>query len=70
MGVVIALDRAEVRSPEDRISAVQAVERDFAIPVVSIVNLVELQSFLEQSKGYDEATLQSVVSYRKEYGAM
>jgi orotate phosphoribosyltransferase len=49
---------------------VQAVERDFSIPVVSIVNLVELQSFLEQSKDYDKDTLQSVVSYRKEYGAM
>jgi orotate phosphoribosyltransferase len=70
MGVVIALDRAEIRSLEDRISAVQAVERDFSIPVVSIVNLVELQSFLEQSKDYDKDTLQSVVSYRKEYGAM
>jgi orotate phosphoribosyltransferase len=70
MGVVIALDRAEVRSLEDRISAVQAVERDLSIPVVSIVTLVELQSFLEQSKDYDEGTLQSVVRYRKEYGAM
>jgi orotate phosphoribosyltransferase len=70
MGVVIALDRAEVHSLEDPISAVQAVERDFGIPVVSIVNLVELQSFLEQSSDYDEGTLQSVVKYRKEYGAM
>jgi len=71
MGVVIALDRAEVRSLEDPISAVQAVERDLALPVVSIVNLVELQSFLEErSSDYDDQTLQSVVRYRKEYGAM
>ena len=69
VGVVIALDRAEVRALDDRMSAVQAVARDLNIDVVSIVNLAELQSFLEQSPDYDEATLQSVVNYRKEYGA-
>jgi orotate phosphoribosyltransferase len=70
IGVVIALDRAEIRSLDDKISAVQAVERDLSIPVVSIVNLVELQYFLEQSKDYDAATVQNVIQYRKEYGAM
>ena len=69
VGVVIALDRAEVRDLDDRISAVQAVSRDLNMDVVSIVNLTELQSFLEQSPDYDEATLQSVVDYRKLYGA-
>jgi orotate phosphoribosyltransferase len=70
IGVVIALDRAEIRSVDDRTSAVQAVERDFSIPVVSIVTLVELQQFLEQSNAYDADTLKSVIDYRKEYGAM
>jgi orotate phosphoribosyltransferase len=70
IGVVIALDRAEIRALDDRISAVEAVERDLALKVVSIVNLKELQAFLEQSKDYDEQTLQSVVNYRKEYGAV
>ena len=69
VGVVIALDRAEVRALDDRISAVQAVARDLSIDVVSIVNLAELQSFLEQSSDYDQATLQNVVNYRKQYGA-
>jgi orotate phosphoribosyltransferase len=69
VGVVIALDRAEVRDLDDRVSAVQAVSRDLNMDVVSIVNLFELQSFLEQSPDYDEATLQSVVNYRKQYGA-
>jgi orotate phosphoribosyltransferase len=68
MGVVIALDRAEVRSTEDRISAVQAVGRDLALAVVSIVNLPQLQMFLDQSPGYDEETRQSVANYRKEFG--
>lgn len=69
VGVVIALDRAEIRSLEDKVSAVQAIARDLSIKVVSIVNLKELQSFLEQSSEYDEATVQSVAEYRKKYGA-
>ena len=68
VGVVIALDRAEVRSLEDRISAVQAVERDLSLPVVSIVNLPQLQIFLEQSAGYNDETKRSVANYRKEFG--
>jgi orotate phosphoribosyltransferase len=70
IGVVIALDRAEIRSMDDKISAVQAVERDLSIPVISIITLVELQHYLEQASDYDADTLQSVIEYRKEYGAM
>jgi len=69
MGVVIALDRAEIRSLDDKVSAVQAVARDLDINVVSIVNLKLLQSFLERSPDYDDEILQSVIDYRKEYGA-
>jgi orotate phosphoribosyltransferase len=69
IGVVIALDRAEIRSMDDKVSAVQAVSRDLCINVVSIVNLKELQAFLERSPDFDDATLQSVVSYREQYGA-
>lgn len=69
VGVAIALDRAEIRALDDKVSAVQAVERDLSLDVVSIVNLKELQIFLEQSPDYDDATLQSVVNYRKQYGA-
>lgn len=67
IGVVIALDRAEVRSAEDRVSAVQAVVRDLKIKVVSIVNLPQLQTFLEKGN-YSEETLNSVKAYRKEFG--
>lgn len=69
VGVVIALDRAEIRSLDDKVSAVQAVARDLSINVVSIVNLKELQTFLERSPDYDDETLQSVINYRKQYGA-
>lgn len=70
VGVVIALDRAEIRSLDDKVSAVQAVVRDLSINVVSIVNLKELQTFLALSKNYSEETLQSVTNYRNQYGAV
>jgi orotate phosphoribosyltransferase len=69
VGVVIALDRAEIRALDDKVSAVQAVARDLSLNVVSIVNLRELQVFLERSPDYDAQTLQSVVDYRKQHGA-
>lgn len=67
-GVVIALDRAEKRSLEDPISAVQAVARDLKLGVISIVNLPQLQTFLERSPDYSDETLHSVVNYRNQYG--
>lgn len=68
IGVVIALDRAEKRSLDDPVSAVQAVARDLAIPVVSIVSLPQLQLFLEKSPDYDDAILACVSDYRDQYG--
>jgi orotate phosphoribosyltransferase len=68
MGVSIALDRAEKRSLDDPISAVQAVMRDLEIPVVSIVSLPQLQAFLLNSSSYGEDVLNSVVEYRTQYG--
>ena len=68
VGVVIALDRAEKRSLDDPVSAVQAVARDLAIPVVSIVSLPQLQGFLKKSPDYGNDVLTSVSDYRDKYG--
>jgi orotate phosphoribosyltransferase len=68
LGVVIALDRAEVRSLEDPVSAVQAVARDLSLPVVSIVSLSHLQLYLESGSDYDKDILKSLVAYRETYG--
>ena len=68
VGVVIALDRAEKRSLDDPVSAVQAVARDLNMPVVSIVNLPQLQAFLKSSSNYGEDVLKSVSEYRAQYG--
>ena len=68
VGVVIALDRAEKRSLDDPVSAVQAVQRDLNVSAISIVSLPQLQVFLEKSPQYGEETLQSVRDYRAKYG--
>ena len=68
VGVAIALDRAEKRSLEDPLSAVQAVARDLQIPVVSIVALPQLQEYLKLSSEYDDDVLKLVTEYRSQYG--
>ena len=68
VGVSIALDRAEKRSLEDPISEVQAVARDLGIPVISIVSLNQLLSFLQNNSQSDSKVLEDVSNYRKQYG--
>lgn len=64
-GVVIALDRQE-RGQGD-LSAIQEVQRDFNIPVTSIVNLGQILDFIS-----DDASLshhaEAVAIYRSRYG--
>ncbi|MDZ4201299.1 MAG: orotate phosphoribosyltransferase [Gallionella sp.] len=64
-GVVIALDRME-RGQGD-LSAVQEVQRNFAIPVVSIAALDDLLGYL-QAEGGMMQNLSAVQSYRDRYG--
>jgi orotate phosphoribosyltransferase len=64
-GVVIALDRMERGQGE--LSAVQEVEKNYGIPVISIAALDDLLGFLS---GQPEMTahLAAVKSYRDQYG--
>jgi len=64
-GVVIALDRQE-KGRHER-SAIQEVEQDYRIPVVSIVKLQDLTAYL---RGKPDATLalQQIEDYRNRYG--
>jgi orotate phosphoribosyltransferase len=65
-GVAIALDRMERGTGLQ--SATQEVQSQFGIPVISIANLDDLTMFL-QARGDMAQQLQSVLRYRKEYGA-
>ena len=74
-GVLIALDRMEKGGTADVMtehSAVQEVEKLYQMPVISIINLIDLLAFMDeetpmaqQAKPYREA----VVAYRARYGA-
>ena len=64
-GVVIALDRQE--KGQGQLSAIQEVERDYGIPVASIVKLDDLVAYLEEKGGAD-AQLAAVKAYRQQYG--
>ena len=66
-GVVLALDRMEKGATE--LSAVQEVNRDYGIPVLSIASLGDLLAFLQV--GGDAGLLQfgdKVAAYRRTYG--
>ena len=64
-GVVIALDRQE--RGQGTLSAVQEVERSYAIPVVAVARLADLIAYLAGQPEL-ERSLAAVRAYREEYG--
>jgi len=64
-GVIIALDRQE-RGLDTR-SAIQEVEQEHQIPVISIINLNDLLDYLENDESLSEH-LEAVKAYRQQYG--
>jgi len=64
-GVLIALSREERGNGE--LSAIQEVERDFGIPVVSIVSLTQVLEFLADDPQLKQH-LPAVEAYRAQYG--
>lgn len=67
--VMVALDRQEKGKGE--LSAIQEVERDYGIPVLSIINLSQLIAYLEEKAATDtqwEQHLANIKRYREQYG--
>mgnify|MGYP003384624367 FL=1 len=64
-GVIIALDRQE--KGQDSRSAIQEVEAEHNIPVVSIISLEDLLSYLQDNSDLAEY-LPAVQAYRQQYG--
>lgn len=64
-GVVIALDRQERGKGE--LSAIQEVEQNFGLKVVSIINLSDLIEHL-QSEPAMKQHLEAITAYRERYG--
>jgi len=64
-GVAIALDRME--RGLGALSAVQEVEQQHGLPVISIVNLDDLMAYLADKPEW-QATLAAIRTYRAQYG--
>jgi len=64
-GVVIALDRQEKGKAER--SAIQEVEEDFGIPVISIIKLENIYQYLVK-QGLEASLVGRIQQYREDYG--
>lgn len=64
-GVLIALDRQERGNGE--LSAIQEVEKEFGIPVVSIIRLEQVLDYLKSNPEF-AGHAESVANYRDRYG--
>ena len=66
-GVIIALDRQERGQGEQ--SAIQEVQSQYGVPVVSIVSLEQVLTYLEEQSGSDLSShTEAVRAYRDRYG--
>ena len=65
VGVVIGLDRKE-RGTSSK-SAIQEVEKQFSIPVISIIDMDDILTYLK-SQSDMKAVVKEIKTYRKEYG--
>ena len=63
--VIVAIDRQE--RGKDDLSAIQEVERDYGVSVLSVVTLGDIVQYLEGKGGYQEE-LKAISSYHSEYG--
>lgn len=63
--VMIALDRQEKGQGE--LSAIQEVERDFSIPVISIIKLKDLLTYVEGTEAFRQYA-PAIRAYREQYG--
>lgn len=64
-GVVIGLNRAERGQGE--LSAIQEVEKDYKVPVVSIVDLAQIITYLQGQPDQAE-NVTKITAYRQQYG--
>lgn len=64
-GVLIALDRME--KGQGDLSAIQEVEVEFGIPVISIITLNDIIDYLKSQPDM-QSYLDAMVEYRKQYG--
>jgi len=64
-GVVIGLDRKERGKTEQ--SAIQEVEQQFSIPVISIIDMNDILAYLNEQEGTMQL-IAAIKTYRSTYG--
>lgn len=64
--VLIGLNRQE--RGQGTLSAIEEIEQEYKIPVISIVNLDSIVEYLSQSSAQDPQLLERVKAYRAEFG--
>ncbi len=64
-GVIVALNRQE--KGKTALSAIEEVKQTYGVPVINIVSLDDLVSYLEQQPDKQE-TLTAIQAYREQYG--
>jgi orotate phosphoribosyltransferase len=66
-GILVALDRQERGSGE--LSAIQEIEKEYQVPVISLVTLTQIIEFLEQQQSPELSEhLHAIREYRQRYG--
>lgn len=71
VGVVVALDRQE-KGKESSLSAIQEIQHQYDVPVICIVSLTDIITYLEQNESTSKEYVSHLVNikrYRAEYGA-
>ena len=68
VGIAVGLDRQERGKAE--LSAIQEIEEQYGLHVLSIVNLADLIHYLEADSRTDDAILSAMLQYRSHYGAL
>lgn len=66
-GIVVALDRQEIASEQDRRSAAQAVATEAGIPVIAVANLSDLLAFAAENADLVDFR-EPLLAYRGRYG--
>ncbi len=65
-GVAIGLNRQERGAGE--LSAVQEVERSYAVPVLSIIDMSHIIEYLQAGRDGPQGVLEGMMNYRERYG--
>lgn len=64
-GVMVAIDRQEKGQGE--LSAIEEVERNYGVKVISVVNLDDIVEYLDEQGSFQQE-LEQIGSYRRQYG--